>query len=762
MLVHYNFERIVEQYAGNTAVSLGAASLTYHEVSTLAKQYETAIRQLSVNDTSPVVVSLKHDIRLYALFLGVMRCGRAYFYIDPDEAAQVKQALIKEIGAQLVIDDLAIIAANNIDLMHHTSIDMTAPCCLVQTSGTTMNARAIAVSHAAVQQNINHFHQTLQINSQDRISLLASPQFCAANSAIYGAFLSGACLLPFSVKANGITALIDWLAHEAVTVLHLTPSLFRLLAKFTRKNELPYIRAVKLGGEPVYPADVALFKNKFSSDCILVNGLGMSEAGGNIAHFVIRHDTHIAPELDMVPVGKVLSGHDVSIVDADQKPVNAGETGEIVIGGKFNTNDLGYFLADGSLVHIGRKNRIVKRHGFRVDLNAIESALLTLEQINNAAVYFSDEQLIACIELRTDVTENSDSIRLGLAELLPDYMLPQYFFFLPRLPLTQSGKIDRRALLSNVNKWQAQFPGVKPRNQLEARILALWQDILKCNALGVYDNFFAVGGDSLRAMEFIARLERELQHHYSLSLLAEHPTIAQIAENIHGVTEKTNAQTNMPMSVTMLMLDRKSDQHVRPLICIPGGAMSEKEILLFAGLLPFLQTKTSVIALRSNLPLDNVSVPTDIEIIAAGIVAEIKRNVTVVPPILVGECLACVLTLEVARQLAREYQEAPQVVLLNPWHPRLPGQAVREVKPTPVGKFHQTLKSCEVNSYTGQVDIVLAQDQPRTSAFCCEWWSAKLQATCAVHVVPGSGESYIRAERRFLVQKLNQIILSRA
>ncbi len=279
-----------------------------------------------------------------------MQSGRPYVYIDPDDPPALRESTIIKTGAALLIAEngirfsgLPCVGIDEISALENDvsaaadtpTLSVDAPCCLVHTGGTTSQSRCVSISHRALSHNIANFRHTLGITPEDRLSLLASPKFAAANSAIYGALLGGACVCPFDVKARGFSAWVIWLRQARITILHTTPSLFRLLARNVKQRSFPHLRAIKLGGEPLYRADIELFKARFHPSCELVNGLGMSEAGGNISHYVVRRDSAAEHGGEIVPVGRALPGHEIVVVDEEGRPVAPGGEGEIRVRSAF-------------------------------------------------------------------------------------------------------------------------------------------------------------------------------------------------------------------------------------------------------------------------------------------------------------------------------------------------------------------------------------------------------------------------------------------
>jgi len=638
--------------------------------------------------------------------------------------------------------------------------------CLVQTTGSTAEAQGVTFSHRTVLHHIDNFRSSLNITHRDRISLLASPKFGAANSATYGALLSGACLCPYAVKARPFSDLLAWLRHERITVLHTTPSLFRMLARQMEGTSLPYLRAIKLGGEPAYRADADLFRARFSKCCLLVNGLGMSEVGGNVSHFVVTHNNAL-PDEETIPVGMPLPGTALRVVDDEGRSVAVGIEGEIAVRSDFlanvgwqssrcamgnneiRTGDRGKILADGNLVHLGRKDRIIKLRGLRIDLNLIEATLLQSSAVKNAHVAQIDGGLTAYIE---QVPENADRelLRRYLAKVLPDYMIPQRFICLDKMPLTANGKVDRQRLRALELPVEASMV-VSPRNPLEERLARAWSAILGTDSIGMYDNFFARGGDSLKGLELIARLSRELGRKLPVALLINHPSIAQMAEALAaGFVQSPLAPLLRRLQVALLPM--RSGGTRPPLVFIPGGYTSENELLVCAGLLPHLPAEHPVFGVRLDLQARRVLPPWSIAALARRIVRLLADRLQSVP-IVVGECHACPLAFETAQQIASRTKQPPQLILLDPLTPRSGASVGASQHSFAMRRYAKLLRNYRPSEYQGEVHVIRCAESAALGV-ATPWHTVSPH----LHVVPGDHQTYIRRERDKLAATLTRIL----
>src|SRR5207244_6952151 len=208
------------------------------------------------------------------------------------------------------------------------------PFAIFYTSGSSQRPRPLLHVHCGTGHNLTNHSRSLQITAYDRITLLSPCSAAASVSAIFGALLNGASLFLFDPVGEGLSKLSDWIRTERITVYHSVPSLFRRFAELLEPDEILHsVGTVKLGGEPVFPPDVDLFRRHFRSDSVLVNGLGLTEANGNACHFHIKHDTQISTAT--VPVGKPLDGVEIKLLHPDGTEATSGETGEIALRGKY-------------------------------------------------------------------------------------------------------------------------------------------------------------------------------------------------------------------------------------------------------------------------------------------------------------------------------------------------------------------------------------------------------------------------------------------
>jgi acyl-coenzyme A synthetase/AMP-(fatty) acid ligase/acyl carrier protein len=324
---------------------------------------------------------------------------------------------------------------------------------------------------------------------------------------------------------------------------------------------------IKLAGDRVLKSDVDLYKRHFPSTCIFHVGYGATEMNIMRMYFMNK-ETPLKGST--VPVGYEVEDTKVLLLDESGRESQAGEVGEIAIqcrflavgywrrpkltqeaflpdpmGGEervYLTGDLGRMREDGCLEHLGRKDLQVKIRGMRVELGEVEGALGSHREIQAVVVTAQGEgdhrRLVAYVVFAKRPGPTWVELRHYLKPRLPDYMIPSVYVDLEALPLTPSGKVDRRALPTPARASQPMEELVAPRTPLEEALASIWAEVLKIPQISVNEDFFELGGNSLLAMQVISRIESDFAMELSPRDITEAPTITQLANLILGQFSK--------------------------------------------------------------------------------------------------------------------------------------------------------------------------------------------------------------------------------
>jgi amino acid adenylation domain-containing protein len=447
---------------------------------------------------------------------------------------------------------------------------------VLYTSGTTGAAKGVVQTQAGALGQVDTWARQLGLGAQDRLSLLAGYGYDAAVQDIFGALLSGASvhLLDLRGEASG-PELIDRIAAEGVTVLHLTPTVFRHLfgGRVTCTQDLSRVRLVVLGGEEARRTDFELFRVRFAEQAVLVNGLGLTESTTALQWFADRHTRVLGQRL---PVGVAVPGARLQLVAGSpdartacawrgelwlQHPyLAAGYDGDEPAGSAFRrdaagerwlaTGDVLRRLPDGQYVHEGRVDRQVKLRGIRIEPAGIEALVRELSGGGECAVVLrpgadGEAQLVAYL-VAADTAPTAEALRERLRERLPEALVPAAFVWVEALPRRANGKLDEDRLPAPSQAPRAAASA--PRGEIEQRLQAIWQDLLGREPIGVEEDFFAIGGHSLAATRLIARVRDAFALEVPLLAVFENPTIAGMAARLAAMAHEARDPALQPVT----------------------------------------------------------------------------------------------------------------------------------------------------------------------------------------------------------------------
>jgi amino acid adenylation domain-containing protein len=582
------FEQQVAKYPDRLAVKTKSHVLTYAELNAMANRMARSILAQQGRDAEPVGLLFEKSATLMAAMLGVLKSGKFVVLLDPSFPKTRIRAVLEDSGARLVLADrqnasLATeVAGSSSRRIDFESIDRDistqdlrlpilpkALAFLIYTSGSTGQPKGVVWNQRNLLHNVMLFANTYHLCEQDKLILPTSGTWNAVTNSLIP-LLNGAALLPFDVQKEGVPSLASWLSQEKISICAISSPLLRnFAATLTGKERFPDLRILRLSSEAVYKTDVDLYKKYFSYDCLLVNGLNCTETG-LLRTYLMDHKTEISGS--EVPVGYPVQDKEIFLLDDEGKEIGFNEVGEIGVrsrylslgywrrpdvseskfrsdpeGGEeplYLTGDLGLILPDGCLIHKGRKDFRVKVRGYRVEIAEVEKALQDHAAIRDAVVVARENEsgeaylvayFTACIQPGPSVSQ----IRRVLQESLPDYMIPSNFVMLEQLPITAPGKIDRQALPEPPKtRPQLDTPFIPPRNPLERELARVWEEVLGKECVGMLDNFFDVGGNSLLATKILARVRDSFDIDVPLTALFEKPTINELARDISQLNAK--------------------------------------------------------------------------------------------------------------------------------------------------------------------------------------------------------------------------------
>jgi amino acid adenylation domain-containing protein len=577
------FEEQAAKYPNQLAVKTRNCALTYDALNRAANRVARAVLAQRAESEEPIVLLFDHDAPIIVALFGVLKAGKVCVVLDPSYPKARASYLLEDCQAKLIVTNNKNLALASMIAQHEhqlINIDEINPSLsaenlvlpispstlafILYTSGSTGQPKGVVHNHRNIIHNAMRYANGCRIGAEDRVTLLASLGTGQATPTAFSALFSGATLCPYNIREKGVAGLSSWLNTEEITVYISAPTLFRqFVGTLTGDEKFPKLRMIRLGAEQIQKRDVELYQKHFSAHCTFAIFLSATEAG-NLCQYFVDKESEIAS--DIVPVGYAVNGVEILLLDDAAKEVGFNEIGEIAVKSRYlspgywrrpdlteaaflpdpkggderiyRTGDLGRMRPDGCLEHLGRKDFQVKIRGFRIELEEIEALLRKHPAIQEAIIEAREEEsksnrLIAYVVPAQGKAPTVSELCNYLKDKLPDYMVPSVFAFLDSLPLTPAGKVDRRTLPEpGTARPRLDTAYVPPRTLLEEKVAKIWAKVLSLDRVGVHDNYFELGGDSLLATQVISRLREAFHIELPLRALFENPTVASLAVQI--------------------------------------------------------------------------------------------------------------------------------------------------------------------------------------------------------------------------------------
>lgn len=608
--------RFAEQVAARpeqVAVRTPGHVWTYRELDEYSDRQAAALADSGAGgdaDSGPRRVALlfRHDAPMVGAVLGALKAGYAYVPLDAAYPQARLALMLEDCGARRILTEAAHVglarALNPADghLLVEEADGKPDPDALPQpgseayvlyTSGSTGRPKPVVQSHRNVLHHADAWIGGLGIGAADRISLQSAYSWDSAVQDTFAALLSGATLLPIDLKAIGVAGLIDWMRTTRVSVYHSTLPIFRNLTRAMRDQgtELPDVRVLALGGDHIHQADLEAYHRVFSDDCLLASAYGSTECS---CALLMVADKSYRPPGAVLPLGQPVRATSVRLLDETGAVVDGPGDGEIVVYSEYlaegraplpdnpashRTGDLARRRADGTLELLGRRDFQVKIAGIRVDIAEVEDRLKRCANVDDAVVAAHEDEsgerrLVAYIVPARESAPSVDELRAEARRYLPDHAVPTAYVFMDALPLTVNNKIDRASLPPPTRerpRLATAFAG--PGNALERTIVAAWREVLGLDEVGLDDNFFDLGGTSLRLTAVHALLRSALDRPVRMVDLYAAPTIRALAELVGGRREAAAGRpTAARPNTTRAAADRGARRRMARTVAAGTGA----------------------------------------------------------------------------------------------------------------------------------------------------------------------------------------------
>ncbi|ARU63629.1 hypothetical protein CBW65_23385 [Tumebacillus avium] len=557
--LHQIFEEQAAKNPQRIAVAFENTSLTYAELNARANQLAHRLQKLGVGPETLVGLCVERSAEMVVGVLGILKAGGAYVPLDPTYPQDRLSFMLEDSQAAVLVTQSHLLA----NLPSHTAQVLTLDdeaaeiagestanpdsgatgdtlAYIIYTSGSTGTPKGVLIPHGNVVRLLTETEQWFHFNETDVWTLFHSYAFDFSVWELWGPLLSGAKLVvvPFATSREP-DAFYELLVREGVTVLNQTPSAFRqLMHAEERVGQSPdlALRYVIFGGEALEIQSLAAWFDRHGDHKPqLVNMYGITETTVHVTYRPLSRDDLASPAS---VIGRPIPDLQVYLVDAFGQPVPIGVPGEICVGGAglargylnraeltaerfadfeingvtqrlYRSGDLGRYLANGDLEYLGRIDQQVKIRGFRIELGEIEAAVAAHPGVRSAVVIDREDEpghkrLIGYVIPNADGAVTSQDLRHYLKERLPEYMVPALFVTVDSIPLTANGKVDRKKLPAPQVQALSES-AVMPTNEAEALLAKIFAEVLRLEHVGIHDNFFDLGGDSILSIQIITR-----------------------------------------------------------------------------------------------------------------------------------------------------------------------------------------------------------------------------------------------------------------
>jgi amino acid adenylation domain-containing protein len=611
-LLHTLFTAQVDLQAEKAAVVTTQRSLTYAELYRLANQLGHKLRDLGVQPNQLVAVVMEKGWEQVVAVLGILMSGAAYVPIDPKLPQERRSHLFAQADIQLVVTQPCVdkrlywsegiqricVDSKNVETRYISSLQpIQKPediAYVIYTSGSTGLPKGVAIDHRGAVNTILDINHRFNVQTSDKVFALSALNFDLSVYDIFGTLAAGGTIIiPDACTVQEPSHWAELMKQEKITVWNSVPALMQMMVDYGTNNPAIFqnLRLVMMSGDWL-PLNLPNQIKGLNPETQVISLGGATEGSIWSIYYPIAS---VNPDWKSIPYGKPLQNQRFYVLNHALEPCPIWVTGQLYIGGiglakcywrdeaktsasfithprtgekLYKTGDLGRYFPDGNIEFLGREDFQVKIGGYRIELGEIEAALLkhsaVKEAVVNAVGETTHKRLVAYLVLDSLQNPTSDELRSFLSEKLPAYMIPTAFVMLENLPLTANGKVNRQALPIPSAVPELESTVIAPRNPTETILTRLWFEVLGVEKIGIYDNFFDLGGDSILVTQLIAKVREAFNIELPLRDFFETPTIAgQVTNILHDPQQRLKVEqtAELLMSITEL-----SDEEVEKML----------------------------------------------------------------------------------------------------------------------------------------------------------------------------------------------------
>jgi amino acid adenylation domain-containing protein len=696
LCVHQLFDQAVIRTPDDVAVVCGNQSLTYAELDRQANQLAGVLRAKEIGPDVLVGVCLERSLNMVVALLGVLKAGGAYVPLDPTYPRDRIQYILQDAQAKVLViekslretfsdvtSDVVLIDSEQSLASATISSPLVTPSNLayvIYTSGSTGRPKGVQIEHRNLSNLLSSIQHEPGFGRRDVIVAVTTISFDIAQADMFLPLISGARLViadrETTLDGRRLAAL---LRDAGATIMQATPATWRLLIE-TGWNGQRGIRIFSTG--EALPPELARELTKRGDE--VWNLYGPTETTIWSTVYRVGGD-----EEKSVPIGRPIANTTLHLLAEDRKPVSPGKEGELYIAGAgvargylkrpeltgekflpdennpgpnarmYRTGDLARFRSDGNLEYLGRIDHQVKLRGFRIELGEIEAVLEQHKAIKQAVVLAREDRpgnkyLAAYLTFASSDKPTQPVLREHLSRTLPDYMIPAAFVELQSFPMTPNGKVDRKALPAPTSSdFVDSKQYVTPRNPIERKLVAMWEEVLGITPIGVRTSFFDLGGRSVLAARLFMKISRVFGQDIPLATLFDSPTIEQLAKRLQNGSTDLNCRT---------LVEINPSGSRPPFFCVHGGTGGT---LFLHRLARAMGTDQPFYAFQPQGVDGGRITRTSVPSIAAHYIAEMRKVQPQGPYFIGGYCFGGNVAFEMAQQLQQQGSETGVVAMFS-------------------------------------------------------------------------------------------------
>ncbi|WP_336473657.1 amino acid adenylation domain-containing protein [Bacillus sp. FJAT-51639] len=580
-MIHQLFEEQVKKMPDRLAIVSGEEKLSYKELNEKSNDLAHILRQKGVEADQVIGIATTRSCEMMIGLMAILKAGAAYLPINPNDPVDRIRYILQDSGAKVVLAQQQFVSQvrgydNQLDIINinkdksYNTLDLEPVASpnhlayIIYTSGSTGRPKGVMIEHKSLINRLNWMQKKYPLNETDVILQKTSYTFDVSVWELFLWALSGSTLCMLAPEEEkDPESIVQAINKYSVTNLHFIPSMLSVFLDYVQAKrvfkELRSIRRVFTSGEALLPVHVEQFNKLLYEEngTSLHNLYGPTEATIDVTYY----DCPITGDVNIVPIGKPIDNTRLYIVDQAGKLLPIGIPGELCIAGVglargyinnrklteekfllgpvenervYRTGDLARWLPDGNIEYLGRMDHQVKIRGFRIELGEIETKLLNNRNVKEAIVVAYDDYKLGkylCAYLVTEFDLEPEAVKEYLRLSLPEYMVPTHMVILNELPRLSNGKLNRKAL-PKPEQLVSSTTYVPPSNEIDRRLVKIWENVLNMNHIGIKDHFFELGGHSLKATLLLVAINSEFNINIKLKDIFDYPTLEELSSLI--------------------------------------------------------------------------------------------------------------------------------------------------------------------------------------------------------------------------------------